>query len=242
MSSPNYRVHVSFDGERKVFIARVPELPACLGEGATRSEALTNMERELDALVATYTDRGARPPVSADEEPVSGEITTQVSRTLHRELLFAARTEGVELGLLIAELLASGLEHRQRRGGRRPQPPEAAGDSAGNQRGREPGQDGGRGGRYEGGRRGEHNSAARFHGLLEDRASFMEYVRGVEAEGRGATARGGYGGGDRGRRPPGPGGGRRPEGRGEGRADSRGPRGGGPTGGGPAGGGRPRND
>lgn len=231
MSSPNYRVHVSFDGERKVFVARVPELPACLGEGATRGEALTNMERELDALVANFADRGARPPVAADDEAVSGELQLQVSRSLHRELLFAARAEGVEPAQLVSELLAAGLEHRQRRtAGRRPSSPEASSESAGNSRGRDAGHDAGRGGRFydDGGRRGDRNTAARFHGLLEDRASFMEYVRGVEAEGRAPANRGGFGGGDRGRRPPGPGGGRRPEGR----DDGRGPRGGGGAGGG----------
>lgn len=223
MSSPNYRVHVSFDGERKVFVARVPELPACLGEGASRSEALINMERELEALVANFADRGARPPVAADDEAVSGELQLQVSRSLHRELLFAARAEGVELGQLVSELLAAGLEHRQRRSARRPSAPEASSESAGNSRGRDAGPDGGRGGRYydDGGRRGDRNTAARFHGLLEDRAHFMEYVRGVEAEGRAPSGRGGFGGGDRGRRPPGPGLGRRPEGRPEGRPDAR---------------------
>lgn len=252
MSSPNYRVHVSFDGERKVFVARVPELPACLGEGATRGEALVNMERELEALVATFVERGGRPPLAVDDEPVNGQLDVQVSRGLHRELLFAARAEGVELPQLVSELLASGLEHRQRRAGRRPSAPEAAPDNSGNQRGREPGPEAGRGGRYydDGGRRGERNTAARFHGLLEDRASFMEYVRGVEAEGRGATARGGFGGGggDRGRRSFGPGGGRRPEGRPDSRDEGRGPRGGGAGGGtgggsgGGSGGGRPGND
>ena len=39
MSSPNYRVHVSFDGERKVFIARVPELPPVWGRRDARAKA-----------------------------------------------------------------------------------------------------------------------------------------------------------------------------------------------------------
>ena len=62
-------------------------------------------------------------PVSADEEPVSGrDHEAPGSRTSRQPgwgtALFAARSEGVELGLLIAvQLLASGLEHRQRRGG-----------------------------------------------------------------------------------------------------------------------------
>ncbi len=217
MSRPNYRVHLSFDGERKVFVARVPELPACQGEGASRAEALVNMERELDALLANLAERGARPPVAVDEDALSGELSVSLSKTLHRELVFAAKAEGVEVNQLVVELLASGLEHRQRRAGRRPPSQDSQGEGGPRYRGRDddrqPSSDGGRfpGRPYDDGvRRSERHNAARLHGLLEDRASFMEYVRGVEAEGRMGAGRGGHGpgGGDRGRRPQHAGGGR----------------------------------
>lgn len=191
MSRPNYRVLLSYDSERKVYSARVPELPPCTGEGATRSEALLNMERELDALLSNLGEHGGRIPAAIDELPASGELTVKVSRSLARDLAFHARIEGVELDQLASEILAAGLQHRERTGRpqRRGQPSGGPGDepsrrserSIGNERG-ERGEHEGRGD-YEGRWRGERNSAARFHGLLEDRASFMEYVRGLEAEG-----------------------------------------------------------
>jgi len=233
MSRPNYRVQLSFDGERKVFVARVPELPACHGEGTSRTEALVNMERELDALLENMAERGVRPPVAVDDEALSGEIALSLSKSLQRELLFAARAEGVEVNQLVCELIAGGLEHRQRRAGRRPGSHESSGDSGSRFRARDDdrhntNQEGGRfAGRPhdDGVRRSERNSAARLHGFLEDRASFMEYVRGVEAEGRMGHARGGAGSlsSDRGRRPHTAGGGRDdrrgPGGRGGGRPE-----------------------
>lgn len=234
MSRPNYRVLLSFDGERKVFVARVPELPACIGEGASRSEALMNMERELDALLATLGDRSNRLPVAVDDEEVTGQLAVTLSKSLHREVLFAAKSEGVDPSQLVAELLASGLEHLQRRALRRPSGSDAGAEGGPRFRDRQGDRSpSNESGRYQsrpyddGVRRGERNNAARIHGLLEDRAAFMEFVRGVEAEGRMSVARPSHGhapgGGDRGRRPHHAGGGRDdrrgPSGRGGGRPE-----------------------
>ncbi len=134
MSRPNYRVLVAYDDERKVFTARVPELPPCVGEGATRSEALLNMERELDALLQNLADSGGRIPAAIDELPPSGELTVKLSRSLHRDLAFQAQVEGVELNQFLAELLATALAHRQESRGFRPhrRPQSQPNENAGN--------------------------------------------------------------------------------------------------------------
>lgn len=204
MERPNYRVLLSYDSERKVFTARVPELPPCVGEGANRGEALANMERELDALLGNAGEQGGRLPPAIDELPSSGEITVKVSKTLHRDLAFLAQVEDIELSQLASELLASGLEHRQRAGRPQRRPQHSAGPREHQNAGEEPprrqdrpehrGEHRGdnEGNRWRG---GDRNTAARFHGLLEDRASFMEYVRGLESEGgHGRPPRGNYGG------------------------------------------------
>jgi predicted RNase H-like HicB family nuclease len=190
---------VSYDSERKVFVARVPELPPCVGEGASRGEALLHMERELDALLQNLADSGGRVPPAIDDLPAGEELRVKVSRSLQRDLAFAAQVEGVELGQLVAELLAAGLEgrpHPQEAGNAAPpgeEPPRRDRPHA------QPGQHGHEGeGRWRD--RGERNTAGRFHNLLEDRASFMEYVRGLESEGGHGRPRGGYdnrGGGGR---------------------------------------------
>lgn len=186
MSRPNYRAVLSFDSERKVFVARVPELSHCTGEGATRAEALTRMEEELDALLANMAEKGSRPPQALDEAEFSGELQAKVSRLLHRDLTWQAQLEGVELGPLVAEILAAGLEHRRQQSRpRRPAANEGQGQGQGNSHG--PSSDSQRPRNNFDDRRRGPNTAARFHDLLEDRASFVEYVRGLESDGRGPS-------------------------------------------------------
>ena len=230
MSKPNYRATVSFDSERKVFIARAPELEHCSGEGANRAEAVARLEEEIDAQLANMLSHGSTPPRAVDKEMFSGEVAAKVSKLLHRDLVYQARSEGVELDQLVGELLAAAMESRkQHRGARsgnsRPREEHAPNDNVGNRF------DGG-GGRPRGGFGGRNNNAH----LLDDRANFIEYVRGLEQQG-GAPRHGGHGGG-----PPRDGGrGRR--GRGGGGGGDRG-RGGNPNHGGPhrgmQGGGGPR--
>ena len=85
MSRPNYRVVISFDSERKTFTARVPELVHCTAEGTTRAEAMTQIEQEIDALIANLHAQGKTAPAAIDDAPPSGEFTVKVSRGLHRE-------------------------------------------------------------------------------------------------------------------------------------------------------------
>jgi len=198
---PNYRVVVQYDPARYVFVARAPELRHISGEGASRGEALAHLEEEIDAQLANAKESGGSLPPPTDgesDDSFSGELTAKVSRGLHRELAFQARAEGVELGPLVGELLAQGLEAR-RQGRRRPaaqasgerdeRPQAASAPGPGPQQGndRRPPYRGGQGGRY--------------HAIMEDRATFLEYVRGLESGGGPPRNRG-----DR-RRGPGPGGG-----------------------------------
>lgn len=166
MSKPNYRVVLAYDGERKVFLARAPELEHCTAEGATRAEAIAAIEQEIDAQLANMLSHGTTPPRSVDEETFSGEIAAKVSKTLHRDLHYQARTDGVDLEHLVGELLGQALEARkQNRGGVR-SGNRAHADHDGNRA-------------FDGNRRGRGNNVH----LLDDRASFIEYVRGLENQG-----------------------------------------------------------
>lgn len=193
MSSPTYRVLLSFDAERKVFTARAPELDHCSAEGASRAEAIAHLEEEIQAQVQNMLASGSNPPpVSVDEEQYSGELQVKVSRQLHRDLAWQARMEGIDINQLTAELLAGAIESRR---GARPQRGNRAAaehqgsDNIGNMAGDRP-----RGRGY--GRQGYNQ------GILEDRANFIEYVRNLEhgahnAGGHQPYPRGGGGGGGR---------------------------------------------
>jgi predicted RNase H-like HicB family nuclease len=218
MSKPNYRVIVMFDGERKLFVARAPELEHCTAEGATRAEAIGKVEEEIDAQLANMLSHGSTPPRATDEEVFTGEVTGHISKTLHWDLTYQARSEGIEIDHLVGELLAAALEsrkhtHRGQRSGNRQQSEAQPHDNIGNRH------DGNQGQRRGGFGRGYSPQ------ILDDRANFIEYVRGLEnnggfqQRGGGQGHPGGHGGGhDRGRRrgrggrggPPGGGGGNRP--------------------------------
>jgi predicted RNase H-like HicB family nuclease len=208
MSKPNYRVSLTFDGERKLFLARCPELEHCTAEGATRAEAIGKLEEEIDAQLANMLSHGTQPPRSVDEEEFTGQVSGKVSKLLHRDLVFQARSEGIEIDQLLSELLASAMEsrkttHRGHRSGNRQPQDHMPHDNVGNRH------DGG-------GNRPQRGFGGRGHNpqLLDDRATFIEYVRGLEqGGGHGGHNRGP--GGHGGPRGDGPGGdGRRRRGRG----------------------------
>ncbi len=220
MSKPNYRVTLHYDVERKVFLARVPELQHCTAEGPTRSEATRLLEEEIDAQLANMLSHGTTPPRAVDEEEYSGEIACKLSRTLHRELAVQARSEGIDLDHLVGELIASALEGRKNnprgRHGNRVSNEGVPHDGIGNR------SDGGRGRNF-----GRGSNPA----MLDDRANFIEYVRTLD-QGSAGPGNGGGGGYNRGQNQ---GGG----GRGGGQRRRGGPGGGRPFHGGGGGGGRP---
>jgi predicted RNase H-like HicB family nuclease len=184
MIPDGYRVLLNFDAERERFVAQVPELDRIRAEGATRAEALTRVEEAIEAAFRQAAESGKSLPKPVDAQEWSGDLALKVSASLHRDLAFQARQDGVELPQLCGELLSQALLFRlgQRR------PPQGGG---GEER-----QEGG------GGRRGEHGNRRGGRGrgrgdyfnIMDDRAAFIDYVRSIGTEGGGGRSRGGRGG------------------------------------------------
>ncbi len=224
MGKPNYRVLVSFDRERNVFHARTPELEHLSGEGATRAESMTRLEEEIDAQLANMLAAGTPPPRALDDVEYSGEVQAKISRGLHRDLAHLARAEGVELGQIVSELLSAALTQRQG-GGRGARPSRASAEPSDDIGNRADGnrQDNHRDGNRSDGNRRPFGRGGMPAGALDDRANFIEYVRGLDHNGPRGNGGGGPGGGGHGG-----GGGGQPGG---GRRQRRGGRGGPPQGG-----------
>lgn len=166
----NYRFIISFDPEKKAFVARAPELVSCTAEAPTRAEALAALEEEVAAAVENITAQGERPPVPLEEQQLDGKLNVKVTPELHRELLFLAQAAEVELDLLLTELLTRSVGYRRGGGGRGRQRQ----DSRGRGQRRDP-------------------AGQRYHDIMENRADFIEYVRRLESGGGGGGGRGGRG-------------------------------------------------
>lgn len=154
--------------------ASVTEVPGAEVVADTREEALSQLQEELEAQLANIEDQGGDIPEPLLDEDFDGLLALKVSPQLHRDLVTMAREAEVELETLLVELLtraASGGRGARRGGGRQ---------HGGGRRGRRGGQEG-----------------QRYHDIMEDRASFIQYVR---EQGGGGGGGGGRGGRGRGRR------------------------------------------
>jgi predicted RNase H-like HicB family nuclease len=64
-----FRVLIEQD-EDGVFVAEVPSLPGCVSQGATRREAVQNVEEAIAAYLESLNERGEPVPPGIDEELV----------------------------------------------------------------------------------------------------------------------------------------------------------------------------
>lgn len=57
-----YELIIYWSAEDEAFIAEVPELPGCMADGATYSEALANIEIIIDEWIETAKELGREIP------------------------------------------------------------------------------------------------------------------------------------------------------------------------------------
>ncbi|MBW2732537.1 MAG: hypothetical protein JRH20_09095 [Deltaproteobacteria bacterium] len=174
-----YRVVVSplMEGEgdeAKVrYRAKVTEVPGAEVIADTREAALGQLEEELAAQLENLEEQGEHRPTPLLTEAFDGKLALKVSPELHRDLVAMAHDADIELEPLLIELLTRAASEPRggRRGGGRPHQRQ----SGGGRRGRRGGPDG-----------------QQYHNIMEDRASFIQYVReqGGSSDGRGGRGRG----------------------------------------------------
>lgn len=57
-----YELIMYWSNEDQSFIVEVPELPGCMADGATQSEALANVQKVIDEWITTATELGREIP------------------------------------------------------------------------------------------------------------------------------------------------------------------------------------
>jgi antitoxin HicB len=68
-----YRVLIETD-EDGVFVAEVPALPGCISQGATRTEALTNIKEAITGYLESLKRHGEPVPPPVSEEVVEVDV------------------------------------------------------------------------------------------------------------------------------------------------------------------------
>ena len=105
-----YPTHVYWDERDRGYIAIAPDLPGCSAFGDTKSKALRELERAIEAWIETANDDGRPLPVpSPPPAPArySGKVLLRLPSSLHEQLARGAEREGVSLNQWLVMLLAS---------------------------------------------------------------------------------------------------------------------------------------
>ena len=92
-------------GDGGGWMASVPALPGCIGDGETPEEALADAERAIGEWLDAAKALGRDVPGPAS----LGPWRQRVPRTLHEKLKIVAAREGVSLNSYVANVLAENV-------------------------------------------------------------------------------------------------------------------------------------
>lgn len=101
----NYSIRVK-ENEDGSYFAEVEELPGCITEGDSKTEALTMIEDAKRAWLETALEKKITIPEPTDLE-YSGKLNVRLPKSLHRLLAYRAKEEGVSLNSYISHRLSA---------------------------------------------------------------------------------------------------------------------------------------
>jgi antitoxin HicB len=90
------------------WLATVPALPGCMGDGETREEALLDVQN----AIAEWQDAARQLGRDVPSAAALGQWRQRVPRSLHEKLKIRAAVEGVSLNALVTSVLAEAVGKR----------------------------------------------------------------------------------------------------------------------------------
>jgi len=88
------------------FVASIPDLPGCSGDGATQAEAIVDLESSFAAWVdAAKALRRSIPEPNSQAKPVPALV--RFPKTLHADLTRSAEAEGISFNQFVVMTLAA---------------------------------------------------------------------------------------------------------------------------------------
>ena len=100
-------IHPDPDGG---YVAEIEELPGCMTQAETIDEAFKAIEDARQVWINGTYEIGQDIPLPREMEDYSGKFMVRIPRSLHRNLVRAAKSEGVSLNQYVTSLLAAGVQ------------------------------------------------------------------------------------------------------------------------------------
>lgn len=104
-----YRVDIAWSDDDNCYVARVPELPGCVTDGATIEEAASNATEAIEIFLETLDVQGKPRPAALSERKFSGKVPLRISPDLHRDLTARAMVEDLSLNQFIERKLKKAI-------------------------------------------------------------------------------------------------------------------------------------
>ena len=97
------------------YLASVPDLPGCWGDGETEIAAIEDAQSAIASWIETAEKFGDPVPEPNRAAGYSGKFVTRIPKSLHMTLAELARREGVSLNQFVLTKLAEAVGGKQAR-------------------------------------------------------------------------------------------------------------------------------
>ncbi len=111
----NYPIRIFADNssDHIYWVVEYPDLPGCIGVGDTPEEALIEGEIHKNLWLEAAQEIGEEIPEPNNmySKDYSGRFNVRIPKSLHRELVLRADSEGTSLNSLVQAILAHGVHN-----------------------------------------------------------------------------------------------------------------------------------
>ena len=101
-----YPIYLRWSEEDQAWIAEIPDLPGCIADGKTETEAIKAVGRTASLWLQVAKEEKRKIPRQSDLGEPSGRFLVRLPKSLHRRLQLLAKRENVSLNQLVSNLLA----------------------------------------------------------------------------------------------------------------------------------------
>ena len=109
----NYKMVVQYDSKEKCYFVEFPELPGCVVDAETPTEAVEKALRAKDEWLEVALEAGYEIHVPSQRLETTGRQTVRMPKSLHARLIERAEEEGVSQNQLILSYIAKGIERAE---------------------------------------------------------------------------------------------------------------------------------
>jgi antitoxin HicB len=105
----SYKAVVQYDSKEDSYFVEFPELPGCMSDATTATEAIEKALKAKDEWLKIAYDAGYRIPEPVGKFETTGRQTVRMQKSLHARVIERAEDEGVSQNQLIISFIVEGL-------------------------------------------------------------------------------------------------------------------------------------